>query len=157
MTTRNSSGQIDLMHWLIRLIAYIIDAIIIFVVTTILGHHNSNNSCRSNSHRLRAFLRRTMANFWALWITLDTILHHLGRRLGRNNWKKTHGLRRATGKRRKNINWQIIHPQHKQNLRAFPISRLVDSRCNCWKRQAPKIDRPLGRNHRCPSKASIPN
>jgi len=37
MTTSNSSGQIDFMHWLIRLIAYIIDAIIIFVVTTILG------------------------------------------------------------------------------------------------------------------------
>lgn len=37
MTTSSNSGQIDLNHWLLRLIAYIIDAIIIFIVTTILG------------------------------------------------------------------------------------------------------------------------
>jgi uncharacterized RDD family membrane protein YckC len=35
--TTESSGQLDFMHWLIRLIAYIIDSIIIFIVTTILG------------------------------------------------------------------------------------------------------------------------
>jgi uncharacterized RDD family membrane protein YckC len=37
MTSSNNSGQIDFMHWIIRLIAYVIDAIIIFVVTVILG------------------------------------------------------------------------------------------------------------------------
>ncbi len=37
MTSSNNSGQIDFTHWVIRLIAYIIDAIIIFIVTTILG------------------------------------------------------------------------------------------------------------------------
>ena len=35
MTTNNSSGQIDLGHWLLRLVAYIIDAIIIGIVTVI--------------------------------------------------------------------------------------------------------------------------
>ena len=37
MTSTNKSGQVDFTHWVIRLIAYIIDAIIIFIVTTILG------------------------------------------------------------------------------------------------------------------------
>ena len=37
MTTRSTTGQIDFNHWLVRLIAYIIDAVIIFIVTTILG------------------------------------------------------------------------------------------------------------------------
>ena len=36
MTTGNSSGQIDFNHWLIRLIAYIIDAIIIIIVSAII-------------------------------------------------------------------------------------------------------------------------
>ena len=35
--TTESSGQLDFMHWLIRLIAYIIDSIIIFIVTSVLG------------------------------------------------------------------------------------------------------------------------
>jgi len=35
--TTESSGQLDLMHWLIRLIAYIIDAIIVGIVATILA------------------------------------------------------------------------------------------------------------------------
>ena len=36
MTTDNS-GQIDFMHWVIRLIAYIIDAVIISIVSFIIG------------------------------------------------------------------------------------------------------------------------
>jgi uncharacterized RDD family membrane protein YckC len=35
MTNSNSSGQIDFMHWLIRLIAFIIDSIIIAIPTAI--------------------------------------------------------------------------------------------------------------------------
>ncbi|MGA3289542.1 MAG: RDD family protein [Candidatus Bathyarchaeia archaeon] len=37
MTTSSSGGQIDFMHWLVRLIAYIIDAIIIGIVAEILA------------------------------------------------------------------------------------------------------------------------
>ena len=37
MTESNSTGQLDLGHWVIRLVAYIIDAIIISVVSTIIG------------------------------------------------------------------------------------------------------------------------
>ena len=37
MTNSNSTGQLDLGHWIIRLIAYIIDAVIISVVSTIIG------------------------------------------------------------------------------------------------------------------------
>jgi len=36
MTTSSNSGQIDFMHWLIRLIAYIIDSIIIAIPTAII-------------------------------------------------------------------------------------------------------------------------
>ena len=37
MTNSNSSGQLDLMHWVTRLVAYIIDAIIIAIVSWIIG------------------------------------------------------------------------------------------------------------------------
>ena len=37
MTTESSSGQIDFNHWLIRLIAYIIDAVIVSIVSAIIG------------------------------------------------------------------------------------------------------------------------
>jgi len=37
MTTNGSIGQIDFNHWLTRLIAYIIDAVIIAVVAVIIG------------------------------------------------------------------------------------------------------------------------
>jgi uncharacterized RDD family membrane protein YckC len=37
MTTSNSSGQIDFNHWLIRLVAYIIDAIIVSIVAEIIA------------------------------------------------------------------------------------------------------------------------
>jgi uncharacterized RDD family membrane protein YckC len=37
MTNSNNTGQLDLGHWIIRLIAYIIDAVIISVVSGIIG------------------------------------------------------------------------------------------------------------------------
>ena len=114
-----TSGQLDLSLWLIRLIAYIIDGIIIFVVTLILRGYSSNSI---GCNWLFPSFRWNLDYFWTLWITFNTILYHLGRCLGCNNRQKSHGFTSPNSERCENLFYSITYPQHQQNFLAFSPS-----------------------------------
>ena len=118
MTTDNS-GQIDFMHWLIRLIAYIIDAVIISIVSFIIGIILAAVIVLSGAFFLFVGYWLFLLTFGILSILYFIILDvYWGATIG----KRVMGLQVQIGKRRQDINRQIIHSQYKQNLRTFPFS-----------------------------------
>jgi len=122
--TTNSSGQLDLNHWLIRLIAYIIDAIIIGIVAEIIAIIIGIAIILSGAFFL-------FVGFGLFFLTFG-ILSILRCLLGRNNRQKNYGITGTDGDWRQDNTREIIHSQHKQNLSAFPLSRLDNRSCNGW-------------------------
>ena len=105
--TSNSSGQIDLMHWLIRLIAFIIDWIIVGIVAYIIYFVAFVAAVLSGS----AILIGTYFFLPLFWGILLVIYFSYSRcLLGRDNREKNHGIASADGKRRQSYNRQIIYP-----------------------------------------------
>ena len=129
MTTSNE--QLDFTHWIYRLIAYIIDSIIIGIPAAIIYFIVI----------LAAIVANPFFFVYGGWLVLPFlfgILQFLYFMILDTAWGATIG-KRLMGLQVQMVNGgkvalrQIIHTQHKQNLRAISLLRLAHRSCNRWR------------------------
>ena len=152
MTT--DTGQIDWGHWVVRLVAFIIDGVLLAIVAAIIGGILALATIFGGGFGF-FFGGLGFIAFSFIW----GVLSFLYFMLLDTYWGATIG-KRILGLQVQTLNGSRI-PLDKSFIRniskifwLFLLLRLVSWNCNPW-RQTTKVFGPLRRSHCCPNKATI--